>query len=256
MSIKDRSAVTELLTFHTLSKKTKKMKVDKRDFYSLSYRYSGKISIKTEDCELISEKNSITFMPKGISYETEILEDTQMAVVHFKLVEDIDFRNPVVLLINDDSIHRLFEQLVRSFRVDVPLDFACMAIFYELLSKLETLSLTESEKQIPIKIRSAREYMQQNFSDSLFSVSQLAERFGISTAYLRREFSRAYGKCPVSMLCELRISKAKNLLESEYLTVSEIAEQSGFSCASYFIQVFHRATGLSPEKYRQKNVND
>jgi transcriptional regulator GlxA family with amidase domain len=50
----------------------------------------------------------------------------------------------------------------------------------------------------------------------------------------------------------LRVANAKNLLQSENLSVTQIAEQSGFSSASYFIQVFAKAVGESPEKYRRR----
>ena len=83
------------------------------------------------------------------------------------------------------------------------------------------------------------------------SVSSIADTLGVSTAYLRREFAAAYGKSPISFLKEVRISNAQNLLRSEYLTVSEIAEHCGFRSASYFIQDFRRATGKSPGEYRR-----
>ena len=253
LNTRKRAAVVELLAFDTTTGRTKKMTVDGRDFYSLSYRYYGKISIKADDKELISEANSITFMPKNISYETEIIEDTRMAVAHFKLDEDIDFRNPVVISLNDRSVRSLFEKLIESYRVDRPMDLNCMSIFYQLLARLEALTLTDSREHISQKIRAAKEYMLQGYTDPLFSISLLADLCKVSTAYLRREFSRAYGMSPVSFLRDLRIENAKNLLQSEYLTISEIAEQSGFSSASYFIQVFHKTVGESPDRYRQRN---
>ena len=227
------------------------MAVEGRDFYSLSYRYSGKISIKYENTELISECGSVTFMPRGVAYETEILEDTSMAIIHFRLAEDIDFRNPAVLAVSDKSIRHLFDRLVREYRVDEPFDFSCMALFYELLSRLETYSASESVGRIPDKLRRAKEYMLESFSDSALSISSVADEVGVSTAYLRREFSACYGKSPIACLRDVRIENAKRLLQSEYLTVEQIAEECGFSGASYFIQVFHKATGTSPDKYRR-----
>ena len=247
----NRAAVTELFAFYAQGRKSKKVAVKGRDYYSLSYRYHGKVTISTDDTELVSEADSITFMPKGRNYETEIIEDTKMAAIHFKLDRDIDFRNPSVLKVSDKSLKTLFEKLARSFKVGAFVDFASMASFYELLSKLEAIERRDNAKHVPKKITLAMEHMQNSFSDPLFSISSLAESLEISTAYLRREFSRAYGKSPISFLIELRIGNAKNLLQSEYLSIEQIAKQCGFSSASYFVQVFHKTVGVSPSKYRQ-----
>ena len=247
----NRSAVTELLAFYATSGKARRVAVEGRDFYSLSYRYYGKVLLKTREAEIISGASSITFMPKNTSYETEIMEDTKMAVVHFRLDKDIGLFEPSVLNVQSGEVLALFEKLIDGFRVDAPVDFGCMAIFYELLARLEALAPL-GEEYVPKKIALARERMIRDFSDSFFSISALAEALAISTAYLRREFSRAYGKSPSRFLRDLRVENSKNLLQSEYLSIGQIGELCGFSSESYFIQVFHKATGQSPQRYRQQ----
>ena len=248
----ERAAVSELRVFSGISKKSKKILVNKRDFYSLSYRYCGKAQIKSEETEFVSEAGSITFMPKNIAYETQILEDTQITAIHFKLNRDIDFRNPSTISVSDKGISLLFEKLTQGAVPESPVDFSQMAVFYELLSKLEALELMKNNEQIPKKISLARKYMIEKFSDPYFSIDTLADTLSVSGSYLRREFSRAYGKSPISFLRELRTGNAKGLLQSSELSIAEIAEQSGFSSASYFIQVFHKTVGCSPAKYRQE----
>ena len=253
----NRSAVIEMHAFYALQgKKAKRVTVEGRNFYSLSFRYHGKVLLKADGSEYISAANSITFMPKGTSYETEIMEDSKMAVIHFKLSEDIKLSNPAVLEIHDREIQRIFEKLIQSYRVDTPIDFLSMSLLYELLARLEAIAPLGADSYIPKKIALAKEKMLMSFSDPCLSVSSIAEEFGISTSYLRREFSKAYGKSPISFLRDLRISNAKNLLQSEYLSVARIAEACGFTGESYFIQVFHKAVGLSPDRYRRQNYID
>ena len=149
----ERAAVSELRVFSGISKKSKKILVNKRDFYSLSYRYCGKARIKSEETEFVSEAGSITFMPKNIAYETQILEDTQITAIHFKLNRDIDFRNPSTISVSDKGISLLFEKLTQGAVPESPVDFSQMAVFYELLSKLEALELMKNNEQIPKKSR-------------------------------------------------------------------------------------------------------
>ncbi len=252
MNATKRAAVTELRAFLASTKKTDKKLIEKRDFYSLSYRYSGKVLIETDKESMCSEEGSITFVPKGVSYATEIVEDMRMAVVHFRLYEDIDFRNAAVIKTNDVGIRMLFEKLVSISRADSPIDFSSMSVFYELLSRLDEISRSKEAKQCPEKIVRARNRIERRYFDSSLSIESLADELKISTSYLRREFSRAYGLSPIAFLSSVRISHAKNMLESGYLSISEIAEQSGFSSASYFIQVFHKTVGVSPDKYRRR----
>ena len=52
-----------------------------------------------------------------------------------------------------------------------------------------------------------------------------------------------------------RLARAKRLLRSG-LTVHEAAEQSGFSSSGYFIKLFRRQTGVTPDKYKEHITND
>lgn len=256
MSNVEKAAVTELKALCMSSGKSAKISVNARDFYSLSYRCNGKISVETCKEALFSEGGSVTFIPKGLSYKTEILEDTRMVVVHFKLDRDIDFRNAAVIKTSDGGIPLLFEKLVRDFHVDSPVDFHCMSNFYELLARLEKLSQKEQTKQAPKKIRVIKDYMEKCYSNSSLNVEGIAYEFGISTSYLRREFSRIYGISPVSFLRDVRVGNAKIMLESGYLSITEIAQQCGFSSPSYFIQVFRKIVGQSPDRYRRGLIDD
>ena len=255
MNRRKNAAVTELSAFYASAKKCDSVTVKERDFYSLSYRYSGKISVEANGECMTSGEGSVTFIPKGLSYKTEILEDMRMAVVHFKLDEDVDFRNAAVIEADGSGLSLLFEKLIYSFRTDNPVDFRAMATFYELLSRLEELSDRIREYQTPEKILLARKRMERRYNDPAFSVATLAESLCISTSYLRREFSRAFGVSPIAFLQDVRVTQAKNMLESGVLSVSEIAEQCGFASPAYFIQVFHKKVGASPDKYRRNRKN-
>ena len=252
MSNTFKAAVTELKAYYGSSKKSARSFVNNRDFYSLSYRYEGKVMVESCGEQLFSDAGTLTFIPKGLSYTTEIVDDMKMAVIHFKLDRDVDFRNAAVFPVHDAGIHLLFEKLVRAYHVNCPVDFHCMAIFYELLSRLDNLSPSATPTPAPEKILAVREFIEHNFSSREVYIEALAQKFGISTSYLRREFSKAYGISPVAFLRTVKIENAKNMLESGCLSVDDIAEQCGFSSTSYFIQVFHKTVGESPDKYRRR----
>ncbi len=254
MLTKNQGTITEVKVFEMNAKKNKSVYVNGRNFHSLSYRLSGKVSIVTSDKELFSEAESITFMPKGVDYSTEILEDTYAIAIHFNFDGDINFRHPYILTPPSKKEKELFNALYKKFKHDAPFDVHFMAALYELFADLDDMKTKDEQAHIPQKIRAAREYISTEFCDPLFSVSALSEKLGISASYLRREFSKYYGESPISYLKAMRLYNAKNLLDSEYLSIEEIAEQCGFTSASYFIQFFGKAVGISPNKYRKQLI--
>ena len=250
----NRLIITKAMFFETRTPKHKPIVVEGRDFYSLTYRYSGRASISVGGEQLVSAADSITFMPKGISYTAEVQEEVHMATVHFDFESELTPLMPMVINAEGTALRSLFGALMKSGS-DISSDLTKMSIFYEILAELSRANESEAKKMIPTKIALSKEIMENEFSDPYFSVSALSDRIGVSSAYLRREFRNAYSISPVGYLKELRIEKAKFLLLTEQHTVAEVATECGYTGASYFIQDFHRATGESPRVYRERKLD-
>ncbi len=85
------------------------------------------------------------------------------------------------------------------------------------------------------------------------TIKELAEYLKISESYLSRLFLKEMG-LPVSQyILDLKIEKAKNLLQYSEYNIVDIANYLSFSSQSHFIQVFQKKTGLTPHKYRTQN---
>lgn len=94
-------------------------------------------------------------------------------------------------------------------------------------------------------------YIQEHFQDADLSLETLAETFGLSPSHMSRMIKRETGASFVEHLTGFRIARAKNLLADSNLTLSEIASEVGFRDMSYFIHVFKRHVGLTPNTYRK-----
>ena len=243
--------VTKAMFFETRMPKNKPVFVEGRDFYSLTYRYSGRVAISTEDGTVESGADSITFMPKGVSYTTEVLEDVHMATVHFDFECEVPPRVPAVIDGDVTAVRSLFKTLMKNSAGESA-RLSEMSVLYEILAELDRMSQSSASGSVPRKIEYSRELMEREYRAPYFSVGYLADEVGVSAAYLRREFGQAYGVSPVEYLKELRIGAAKRLLLTERLSVAQIAAECGYTSASYFIQDFHKATGESPGAYRKR----
>ena len=74
----------------------------------------------------------------------------------------------------------------------------------------------------------------------------------VSRFYLCHTFKKSLGMTISEYILSRRLSEAKHLLQSSNLSVSEIAENCGFSSPSYFSMVFKRELGVTPSSFRQK----
>ena len=85
------------------------------------------------------------------------------------------------------------------------------------------------------------------------TVAELAEYLNLSESYLSKLFSKEMGISLSQYILDLKIEKAKNLLQYSDYNIVEIANYLSFSSQSHFIQVFSKKTGLTPHKYRTRN---
>lgn len=88
-----------------------------------------------------------------------------------------------------------------------------------------------------------------NFMDEKFGVNELAEKAGLSRSQLHRRLKSGCNKSISQFIREIRLEKAKELLEEGNLTVSEIAYKVGFGSPSYFIKSFHDYFGYPPGEF-------
>lgn len=83
-------------------------------------------------------------------------------------------------------------------------------------------------------------------------LEQLAEQFGLSPRNLIRRFKDATGQTPMQYLQELRIEKAKLLLETSEDAFEQITLQVGYEDGNSFRRLFKQRVGLAPSAYRKR----
>lgn len=126
------------------------------------------------------------------------------------------------------------------------------ALFMQLVALLIRWYEQAPPKRSPrlAGISRALSYLNRNFQRKI-SVGQLAEVANMSESSLTRAFRKAVGMPPVMYCCRLRIHKALNMLINTEMSVSEIADATGFEDSNYFSRMFRQFTGSSPRDYRK-----
>ncbi|MGG5330432.1 helix-turn-helix domain-containing protein [Enterococcus sp. AZ163] len=128
-------------------------------------------------------------------------------------------------------------------------DTLTQTILLELCNQYLAVSSTMGE-EYDAKIHQVAEWIRANMSEEL-SIQDIADHFEVSQDYLSRQFKKAFGKNLRDYLINLKISVAKVLLVQTTLPIKAIAELSYYADEKYFIRMFKKRTGLTPNKYRK-----
>ncbi len=86
--------------------------------------------------------------------------------------------------------------------------------------------------------------------EKAMSLAYLARNASMSVSHYTKKFREATGTSPLSYLINLRLEKARGLLEETDLPVAEIAVQCGFCDSNYMIKHFRLRHGITPARYR------
>ncbi len=82
--------------------------------------------------------------------------------------------------------------------------------------------------------------------DTRLTIEMLAREVGLSAAHFARAFKETLGRAPHQYLLAQRLERARRLLESTALTLSDIAQRTGFADQAHFTRLFKRAFGTTP----------
>ena len=96
-----------------------------------------------------------------------------------------------------------------------------------------------------------RKHVQEHISDSDFSVETLAADMSMSRVQLYRKVKQLTGHTPVDIIRQSRLNRAKLLLSTTDLTISEVTYQVGFTAPSYFTKCFKEEFGYLPGDARK-----
>ena len=110
----------------------------------------------------------------------------------------------------------------------------------------EEPAAAEEERPIAAMTR----YMQAHLAEEV-SLNLLAEEFHLSPQYISQLFKSEIGVNFLTYLTNLRMERAKKLLLSTALPVSEVAEQSGYGDYRVVTKAFKKSEGVTPSQYRR-----
>ena len=115
----------------------------------------------------------------------------------------------------------------------------------------DSMNTAETAPKYSIFIKQAINYIDEHLTDDM-TLETIAESVHSNASYLSRIFKKEVGTSVITYITDLRIKKAKDLLEHSDLKTFEISDAVGIHDPAYFSVLFKKYTGMSPKSYRNK----
>lgn len=155
-----------------------------------------------------------------------------------------------------ESAAEYMETLCRLFRSDkeeecreMLLQLGFFQLFIELSDRIDKEGRSADRSGKAGRIIDIIQYINENWEKEI-NIEDLAEKFHVSSRYIRKCFVQETGMSCQKYICTLRIGKAKELLWFTSRSITEIALETGFGSSQYFCRVFQKCTGMAPREYR------
>ena len=97
-------------------------------------------------------------------------------------------------------------------------------------------------------------YMSEHYQEKDLTIEKLSKMFRYKNTYFTKAFKKFMGETPIYYLNRLRISKAKELMKNEKLSLDEISSIVGYNNSSSFTEAFKRIIGILPKEYRKQYI--
>jgi AraC family transcriptional regulator len=165
------------------------------------------------------------------------------------------------LAVPDQTLHHL-GCLLQSEAIQSGLGSALMvqstvcSLGIHVLRHYSSLAVPLASTQLTLttaRLNRVIDYMRTHL-DQQISLAELAAVCSISVSHFTRTFRQATRRSPHAFLTDLRLEKAKELLEQTHLSITSIALSCGFEQPQYFATQFRRKLGWTPSAWRRQRV--
>ncbi|MDR6878704.1 response regulator [Bacillus sp. 3255] len=120
----------------------------------------------------------------------------------------------------------------------------------ELIPAVLAFYRQSGEKQGEKVVGELKKWMENNYDQSV-SLHQIASSYYLNPDYLSRVFKKMTGKNFVDYLTDIRMHKAKELMNVSTYKNYEVAQKVGYEDYRYFSQIFKRKVGMTIGEYRK-----
>lgn len=248
------------------------MPESKIPYSMLRYILEGNAVFIIDGREITVEKNQVVYIPRGCSLSCHALgEKFSFMSIRFNTsvyYEGGDFLQdyysmPTVL--EDGGEREYFENIYKAIHMQGPERMfvvrGCLELLIGSIISRGAKKETQVKREIPLRsqgsleqmdkrIRSVVDYMILHPTEA-YTTARLCEMAGLGETRFRKLFKEQTGKSPGEYLRDMRMNLAARRLLLSAESVNDIAYSVGYEDANFFIRVFKKYFGVTPNQYRK-----
>lgn len=220
-----------------------------RACWAMYLKYEGETVYRSGGKDYLSDRDHIVVLPRGCRYEWQCTRAGHFSVIQFD--SPLCGEEPLCFHVkNSEKLLAMFRELEHKRDLRRPMyELECIRDAYSIILYLVRFGpdrYTPSYQQQ--RLYPALEYISQNYHRHIAN-DDLAALAGMSTVYFRKLFTQVMGEPPMAYTKRFRIEKAKEMLKSDYGTLSDVAQSLGYSSLYDFSRDFKKQTGIPPSRY-------
>ena len=180
--------------------------------------------------------------------EHQFFREDYLEMSHIDVPSKISIRNT-------EYFEKMLFDVVKEFQMKLPFsDINAKALFLKLWVYLMREVYWMKNPQVYSNIQeleAIKDYLSIHSNREL-SLDELADAFNISKFHLVRLFKSAFSMTPIRYHQQIRIEKAKEMIQFTDISFTNIANMFGFSSINSFSRAFRNIEGVPPSFYRRK----
>lgn len=237
------------ITFANIVKAGTGAKVHKnRRSHGIAIFLGGERTFSFDHKKFKVEGNTIVYFPKGSNYTIREKVPFDCYAINFEMPDGVTFEPFSFKVKNTASYVESFKQSQRmQTRKNTGYTSKIKSELYNIIYNMQY------EYDLPYStgksINPAIEYIHANYYKENITVEHLAALCGISTVHLRNTFIKKFAMSPIKYINNLKMTRAKELLRSQFYTISQVCFLSGYNDESYFSREFKKAFHVTPGEY-------
>lgn len=227
------------------------MKTVNKSCYVISCRLKGESLFLQNGISDVATRGDILYIPYGSTYFQESKQET-VIYIHLETYSAIPNDLKIYKPMKPDYVCSLFKKCYDEFMgKKTNYEYICLSILYEILS---LINITAPSINIDSNhtFNFAKQYLDSHVCEIDFTIDKLCKFSNISRTYFNQLFKKYFNRTPTNYINEVRIKKAKHLLNSGNYSNEEIAFLCGFNSVKYFYVVFKKLTGQTTLEYKNK----
>lgn len=224
---------------------------------------SGKAKFTVRGAEYILEKGTVLHAGPKMELNKEVLgsENWECILMHYKVLSEVNQKESSCL--NMHYICKIFSDRNREV-MQLLMELTALekeagnisvlrskAVLYELISKIFDFSRERSDYQKKDPMEEVLNYIHGNLDKNIM-ITEFAEKFGMDGKQFHYFFQKKIGISPKRYIVETRMKRAKELLLSDDVSITDISCMVGYEDALHFSRIFKKNIGISPSQFRNQ----